>query len=141
MWSFELRLSAVVLLAAVGALAGNIAAAADPQPGSAKTEARARGVNAVDNSKARSAAPKRRPARFDVVDATAFTITEQTRISGDARAQYESALRLLDQERYQQGIALLLEVIEKAPDVTAPYINLGIAYERIGDFDRAETNL
>ena len=55
--------------------------------------------------------------------------------------QYESALRLLDQERYPQGIALLLEVIEKAPDVTAPYINLGIAYRRIGDFDRAETSL
>jgi len=140
MWSSERRFSAVVTLVAVGALAGHVAAA-DPRPGSAKTEARAHEATAVDNSKARSAAPKHRPARFDVVDVTAFTITEQARVSGDARAQYESALRLLDQERYPQGIALLLEVIEKAPDVTAPYINLGIAYRRIGDFDRAETNL
>jgi len=105
----------------------------------AKAEARA--SSATDKSKARIAAPKRRPARFEAQDGTAFTITEQARISGEARTQYDSALQLLDRERYSQAIPLLLEVVEKAPDVTAPYINLGIAYGRIGDFERAETNL
>jgi Flp pilus assembly protein TadD len=95
----------------------------------------------ADKGKARSAATKSRGARFDVVDELSFTITEQARISGEARAQYDSALQLLGQERYEQGIAQLLGVVEKAPDVTAPYIDLGIAYKRVGNFDRAEASL
>ncbi|HUL81113.1 MAG TPA: tetratricopeptide repeat protein, partial [Gammaproteobacteria bacterium] len=74
-------------------------------------------------------------------DEFSFTITEQARISGEARAQYESAMQLLEQERYEQGIALLVQVVAKAPDVTAPYINLGIAYERLGDLEHAEASL
>ena len=92
-------------------------------------------------AKARSASTKPRPAKLEVVDDVSFTITEQARISGDARAQYESALQLLERERYEQGIVLLLEVVEKVPDVTAPYINLGIAYERLGDLEHAEASL
>ena len=94
-----------------------------------------------DKGKARSAATKSRTARLDVVDDLSFTITEQARISGEARAQFDSAVQLLEQQRYEQGIALLLGVVEKAPDVTAPYIDLGIAYERLGNFERAEASL
>jgi Flp pilus assembly protein TadD len=133
---FEPGLRALALLAAACA-AGHVAVA-DTRT-AAKSEARA--SSAADKSKARTAAPKRRPARFEAQDGTAFTITEQARISGEARAQYDSALQLLDRERYSQAIPLLLEVADKAPDVTAPYINLGIAYGRLGDFERAETNL
>jgi tetratricopeptide (TPR) repeat protein len=93
-----------------------------------------------DKAQQRAATAKRRAARFDVVDAMTFTITEQARISGEVRSQFDNALRLLEQERYPQGIALLLEVAQKAPDVTAPYINLGIAYEQIGDFEHAEAS-
>ena len=63
------------------------------------------------------------------------------RISGEARTAYDNALRLLEQERYEQGIALLLVVSEEAPTVTAPYVNLGIAYARSGDLERAEESL
>ena len=84
---------------------------------------------------------RRRPAQLEVLDALSFTITEQVRISGEARAAYDDALRLLEQERYEQGIARLLAVTQEAPPVTAPYINLGIAYTRIGDLKKAEASL
>jgi tetratricopeptide (TPR) repeat protein len=89
----------------------------------------------------RAAAQRRRPARLEVVDPLSFTITEQVRISGEAREKYDGALRLLEQQQYQQGIARLIEVTEEAPTVTAPYINLGMAYVLIGDLGKAEASL
>jgi tetratricopeptide (TPR) repeat protein len=136
---FEPKLTLALLLAA--AFVGPAAVAAEPRTGSAKAQASARGDSAADKSKTRSPAAKRRPARLDVLDATAFTITEPVRVNADVRSQYDSALQLLGQERYERGIALLLEVIEKAPDLAAPYINLGMAYERVGDLDKAEASL
>lgn len=74
-------------------------------------------------------------------DETGFTITEQLRISGEARADYQAALQVLRQERYEQGIALLLDIVEIAPEITAPYIGLGIAYGKTGDLEAAEEAL
>ena len=74
-------------------------------------------------------------------DETGFTITEQLRISGEARADYQAALQILRQERYEQGISMLLDIVEIAPDITAPYIGLGIAYGKTGDLEAAEEAL
>jgi tetratricopeptide (TPR) repeat protein len=70
-----------------------------------------------------------------------FTITEQVRVSGDARSEYERALALLRQDRYAEGIAILETVIEQVPDATVPYIDLGIAYRLAGDAGSAEDAL
>jgi len=75
------------------------------------------------------------------VDEAGFTITEQIRVGGAARADYEQALILLRQERYAEGIPLLVRVTELAPDVTSPYVDLGIAYGRSGDLEHAVTAL
>ena len=74
-------------------------------------------------------------------DESGFTIAEDVRVAVDTRTQYDSAIRLLEQKDYEQGIALLLKVTEAAPDVTAPYIDLGIAYGRSGDLDKGIASL
>jgi Flp pilus assembly protein TadD len=80
-----------------------------------------------------------RPARVDIQqDATGFTILENVHVSPDVRADYENGVRLLDRQQYEQGIAALVNVIEAAPNVTAVRIDLGIAYARSGDLDKAE---
>jgi Flp pilus assembly protein TadD len=83
----------------------------------------------------------RAPAIEVSKEATGFTITQDVRVSADVRADYESAIRLLSQQRYADGIALLVKVTDSAPLVIAPHIDLGIAYGRSGDLPRAEASL
>jgi Flp pilus assembly protein TadD len=74
-------------------------------------------------------------------DEQGFTVTEQLRISGEARTDYDLAMQYLMQGRIEEGIDQLQRVIEQVPDVTAPYIDLGIAYGRLGDNESAESAL
>jgi len=82
-----------------------------------------------------------RPEWKEVRDDAGFTITEQVRVRGSVRSDFEEALRLLEEEEYEAGIALLEAVTEAAPQVTMPHIDLGIAYGRVGDLERAEKSL
>ena len=81
-------------------------------------------------------------ARVEVAqDAGGFTITQQVSVTDQVRADYEAAMHMLEQARYEPAITLLLEVAERAPAVTATQIALGIAYARTGDLDLAEASL
>ena len=74
------------------------------------------------------------------VSETGFTLTDNVQIDAATRAQYDNAVRQLGQQQYEQGIASLLKVTQSAPTATAPYIDLGIAYGRTGDLDKAEAS-
>jgi len=99
-----------------------------------------------------AAAPANEPAAGDpgvpsgvmvgvMEEAGAFTIADGAPVADGVRADYEEAMRLLEQAQYAPGIALLLEVTEEAPALSAPHIGLGMAYARTGDLDRAEASL
>jgi Flp pilus assembly protein TadD len=74
-------------------------------------------------------------------EAGAFQLVEKARIPADARADYDNAMHLLDAQQYDQGIAWLLKVTQKAPNATAAYVDLGIAYGKSGDLDKALASL
>jgi len=85
--------------------------------------------------------PVRAPVNIEIQEAVGFTITEEARIGGDVRADYETAVSYLQQGRYDEGIALLEQVAAAAPDLSAPRIDLGIARHQAGDLKAAEENL
>jgi tetratricopeptide (TPR) repeat protein len=89
---------------------------------------------------ATSQAPGTAP-RVEVQEDVGFTITEDARIGSDVRFDYEQALLHLEQDRYEQGIELLESVAAAAPSLSAPRIDLGIAYHQSGQLDAAESNL
>ncbi|MDH3351797.1 MAG: tetratricopeptide repeat protein [Gammaproteobacteria bacterium] len=80
-------------------------------------------------------------AKIEIQEAVGFTITEEARVSSNIRVDYDQALKLLEQGEVEPGIQKLEAVIEAAPDLSAPRIDLGIAYHVAGNLDAAERNL
>lgn len=70
-----------------------------------------------------------------------FTLAEDARVGPDVRADFDSAVKLLEAKQYDQGIGLLLKATQKAPNLVAAHVDLGIAYERSGDLANAQTSL
>jgi tetratricopeptide (TPR) repeat protein len=89
------------------------------------------------------AAPGARPSASTQADAASggFTLRERVRVSSQVRGDFEDAVRLLEQERYTDGIALLVKVTEAAPQLTAAHIDLGMAYGRVNELERAAASL
>jgi Flp pilus assembly protein TadD len=86
-------------------------------------------------------AVSQKPARIEIQEEVGFVITEDARINSAVRADYEEALRLLGQGNNAEGIALLAKAAEEAPQLSAPRIDLGIAYQQAGDLGAAEEQL
>ena len=81
------------------------------------------------------------PSRIEIQEEVGFTISEEAHIGGDVRADYEQALSYLEQGQHEDGITLLEAVAAAAPQLSAPRIDLGIAYHRAGELEAAESNL
>ena len=82
-----------------------------------------------------------RSAEIATQDESGFTIKERVSVSASIRASFNSAMRLLEQGQYDSGIPLLADVTEAAPEVTSLHIDLGIAYARVGELERAEDSI
>jgi len=83
----------------------------------------------------------RTESRIEIQEQVGFTITEKARVSDHTRVDYEQALSLLQQGRSSEGIAMLEQVADATPNLSAPRIDLGIAFANIGDFEAAEKHL
>ena len=86
-------------------------------------------------------APPEPSSNVEVFEDVGFTITEEARVSGELRADYETAILHLEQGRLDEGIALLEAVADAAPTLSGPRTDLGVAYHRAGDLEAAEKHL
>lgn len=80
-------------------------------------------------------------ARIEIQEEVGFVITEEARISHEIRADYEEAMRLLEQGRSTRGIELLGKAADNAPQLSAPRIDLAIVHHRAGNLAAAEEQL
>ena len=85
--------------------------------------------------------PATRSANIEIQQDVGFTITEEARIGAEVRSDYDQAMLLLGQGRQADAIAILEQVAAAAPTLSAPRIDLGIAYHRTGDLENARLNL
>jgi Flp pilus assembly protein TadD len=86
--------------------------------------------------------PEKQAARVQIQqDPGGFSIIEEVNVDPSIRGEYDSAIRMLEQKQYEQGIAALVKVTQAAPGVTAAHIDLGIAYSRAGELERAQVSL
>jgi Flp pilus assembly protein TadD len=98
------------------------------------------GCNTTPTRKA-SETGQAEPARMEIQEAVGFTIVEEAPINDAVRLDYNRAQNLLVQGRYEDGIELLEKVAEAAPTLSAPRIDLGIAYHELGELEAAEAHL
>ena len=70
-----------------------------------------------------------------------FIITEVPTMDEASRRDFDRAVTMLKDRDDSQAIDLLEKVIEQSPGVTAPYINVAIAYTHIGKLEKAEAHL
>jgi Tfp pilus assembly protein PilF len=70
-----------------------------------------------------------------------FIIIEVAQMNEASLRDFERAVAMLNNQDYGKAIDLLEKVIEQSPGVTAPYINIAVAYEHIGKLEQAEEHL
>lgn len=70
-----------------------------------------------------------------------FVLKEKPDLGMNARRDFNRAVDFLNNEEYSKAIELLEKIIGESPEVTAPYINLAIAYRKIGKPEQAEEQL
>ncbi|HJV34220.1 tetratricopeptide repeat protein [Geomonas sp.] len=70
-----------------------------------------------------------------------FAISEPGGIDAKLRADFEQANKMVKDGKYDQGIELLEKIIVQAPKLTAPHINVAIAYQRVNKPELAEQHL
>jgi tetratricopeptide (TPR) repeat protein len=70
-----------------------------------------------------------------------FVITESYGMNARLRADFDQANGMIREAKYDKAIELLEKVIAQSPEMTAPHINVAIAYRRINKPEQAEQHL
>jgi Flp pilus assembly protein TadD len=82
-----------------------------------------------------------RPAKIDTRSEYDLIIKESVRIASSVRTDYDQAMRHLSSGEQTAGISLLESIVAEAPELTAPHVDLGVAYLNAGQLAEAETRL
>jgi len=83
----------------------------------------------------------KRPAAIVTSDSSGFSISEAAGVGPWIRSDFAKANRALEEGEVDRGIELLTQIVESSPELAAVHINLGIAYQRVDDFEHAEASL
>ena len=67
-----------------------------------------------------------------------FVIRENPGMDAESRSAFESAVVMMNDGKNDEAIELLAKVIGRSPGVTAPYINIAVAYMRTNKLEPAE---
>jgi len=70
-----------------------------------------------------------------------FVIHDNPITNAKTHEEFDRAVSLLNDGKNEKAIELLARVIEKSPTVTAPHIDIAVAYLRIGQTGSAEEHL
>ena len=70
-----------------------------------------------------------------------FLITEPSSMDAELRADFDQASALVKEAKYDKAIELLEKVIARSPGMTAPHINIAIAYNHVNKPEQAEQHL
>ena len=70
-----------------------------------------------------------------------FVIRETPGMDSESRDEFERAVAMMNDGKNDKAIELLTKVIERSPGVTAPHINIAVAYMRTGKMEQAEQHL
>jgi Tfp pilus assembly protein PilF len=70
-----------------------------------------------------------------------FIITEVPQMDEVSRRDFDRAVAMMKNQEYGQAVDILEKIIEQSPGVTAPYIDIAIAYRHIGKPEMAEKHL
>lgn len=95
------------------------------------------GNQQAENQACSSADEGQNDCELDIV----IEITQRIGVDPEIKQEFYKAISLLNDEKYPEAIRLLKGVTGKTSKFTAPYINLGIAYARTGEMDKAEKSL
>lgn len=67
--------------------------------------------------------------------------TEYVDVDSDVESDFEKAVELMQSGNYKQAVSILSSVIEREKRLPAPYVDIAIAYNKLGDSKAAEDNL
>lgn len=70
-----------------------------------------------------------------------FLIAEPSGMDAQLRADFDQASAMIKEAKYDKAIELLEKVSAQSPEMTAPHINLAIAYRQINKPEQAEQHL
>jgi len=70
-----------------------------------------------------------------------FVITEPSKLDAESRSNFAQAVALIKEGSYQKSVELLEKVIAQSPGLTAPRVNIAIAYNRLNKPEQAEQHL